>query len=257
MTSINLKMMIKDNPILKGLLGNDKDFCERIYSGDLDRYVNRLKAIGFSGKQKVLDAGCGFGQWSFSLSELNAHVSAFDYSSIRIAACEEINKRHFKKEHISFREGNLEKIDFPENYFDLVFCYSSIYFTNPELSLKEIFRVLKKGGRVYINTNDFGWYLHNLENNHNGSNFFSAKKMAIESIQNSFNFYANNKRERGKQIIMPVDYTLRIMRKLGFSGLITDGDGLLNFNKKITEPLSFFKKEYKGQSGVYEVIGQK
>lgn len=61
MVIINLKKIYKDNPTLAGLLGNDKDFCERIYSGNLDRYTNRLKTISFSDKRKVLDAGCAFG----------------------------------------------------------------------------------------------------------------------------------------------------------------------------------------------------
>ena len=116
-------------------------------------------------------------------------MSAFDYSSLRVSTYVELNKAHFKKQNISFRQGDLEKIDFSNNYFDLVFCCSSIYSTNLELSLKEIFCVLKKGGIVYINSNDLGWYLNSLENNQNDLDFFSAKNMAIESIQ-SINFYS-------------------------------------------------------------------
>ena len=46
---------------------NDKLFIQRVFSKGLDSYINRLEAIGFTKKSKVLDAGCGYGQWSIAL----------------------------------------------------------------------------------------------------------------------------------------------------------------------------------------------
>jgi len=56
-----------------------------------------------------------------------------------------------------------EKLPFKNNTFDEVF--SSFVFehlTNPQFTLEEMFRVLKKGGRVEIHTNNAGWlFYHN------------------------------------------------------------------------------------------------
>ena len=58
---------------------------------------------------------------------------------------------------------NREKLPFRANTFDVV--YSSFVFehlTNPGNAVKEMFRVLKKGGKVEIHTNNAGWiFYHN------------------------------------------------------------------------------------------------
>ena len=56
-----------------------------------------------------------------------------------------------------------EKLPFKDNTFDVVF--SSFVFehlVNPQFTLKEIFRVLKKGGKIEMHTNNAGWlFYHN------------------------------------------------------------------------------------------------
>ncbi len=63
---------------------NDQRFLQRIYSEGIDKYKDRLRAISFVGHERVLDAGCGYGQWSLALAELNQTVSACDMSSLRV-----------------------------------------------------------------------------------------------------------------------------------------------------------------------------
>lgn len=237
------------------LKDNDKFFFNRVYSEGLEKYANRLKAINFRGKERILDAGCGFGQWSFALSELNDFVDAFDFASNRVNVCKELIKI-FNLSNIFFQKASLEDIPYDDNTFDLVFCYSTIFITNPEISFKELFRVLKKGGKLYVNMNDLGWYIHNLENAVNNAKDHSSKQMAIETLENSFNFYSTGKRTNGKQIVMPVNYTLNLMKKIGFTNLIWDGEGLINLNNEKNCD-SFFKKTYNGKVGVYEILAEK
>ena len=63
---------------------SEKSFFQRIYSDGIIKYKRRLQAIGFSGEEMVLDAGCGYGQWSLALSELNKNVESLDFSKKRI-----------------------------------------------------------------------------------------------------------------------------------------------------------------------------
>ena len=53
---------------------NDFSFFKRVWSQDLNIYKDRLSAIDFNQKNNVLDAGCGFGQWSLQLSILNNNI---------------------------------------------------------------------------------------------------------------------------------------------------------------------------------------
>src|SRR5579863_2089807 len=59
-------------------------FVKRIYKDGLARYERRLMQYGFVGLDNVLDAGCGFGQWSLALAGLNRMVEACDESADRI-----------------------------------------------------------------------------------------------------------------------------------------------------------------------------
>ena len=53
---------------------NDSLFVERIFHGGIEKYLRRLNAIELKNFDNVLDAGCGFGQWSIALSQTNGTV---------------------------------------------------------------------------------------------------------------------------------------------------------------------------------------
>ena len=43
-----------------------------------DQFRQRVDMVGFKDADHVLDAGCGYGQWSVALAEANRRVSACD-----------------------------------------------------------------------------------------------------------------------------------------------------------------------------------
>jgi len=59
---------------------NAAAFLERVYGGGFEKYSTRLSQHGFRGFCRVLDAGCGFGQWTLALSWMNQSVEAVDIS---------------------------------------------------------------------------------------------------------------------------------------------------------------------------------
>ena len=73
---------------------NDRLFLRRIYGDGLTKYQDRLNAIGFSEYDHVLDAGCGYGQWSLALAEMNRKVSSCDISSLRIDLLSDLTKKY-------------------------------------------------------------------------------------------------------------------------------------------------------------------
>ncbi|HMO18890.1 MAG TPA: class I SAM-dependent methyltransferase [Oligoflexia bacterium] len=234
--------------------GNDADFAKRVWSTDPEIYLNRLKAINFNNFDKVLDAGCGVGQWTLALSKLNKSIEAIEYCPNRFSFCKNlVTELNFK--NVNFTEGSIESLPFDDAHFDAIFCYSVIFLTDFKKALKEFSRVLKVGGTLYLNANGLGWYLYNLIVGHNDTGNFNSKKMAIESISNSINYYALGKVNPGNSLIMPKQVTIHHLKEVGFVVNKIGPEGTISFSDII--PKSFFKGEYFDDEGVYELVATK
>lgn len=100
---------------------------------------------------KILDIGCGAGGTSLVLAEQGAHVSAIDFNGARVHNFKKIilqNNLDIKIEH-----GKAQALNFKAGQFDCVILQDVIEHLNkPEIAVKEITRVLKKGGVIYLST---------------------------------------------------------------------------------------------------------
>ncbi len=107
---------------------------------------DRILAAGVAGKL-VLIPGCGFGEDAIRLSFLKAQVSAFDLSPeiVDIAARRATN---LGRHDIDFRVMTSEKIDYPEDYFDVVLFVDILHHVDIPATIREVQRVLKPGGMV-------------------------------------------------------------------------------------------------------------
>jgi ubiquinone/menaquinone biosynthesis C-methylase UbiE len=109
---------------------------------------NIIEELGLDSSAKILDVGAGTGNYSFELAAIGYEVYALEPSEIMISQ----GKRH---EKLKWHEGIAEDIPFGEGTFDGVTCIlSTHHFTNLELSLNEIKRVLKEHGVAVIFTAD-------------------------------------------------------------------------------------------------------
>ena len=120
-------------------------------------YRSRIESIKFVDKSKILDAGCGFGQWSLIFSESIKKVYGIDCLKRRVKLANQIAKLN-RIENCHFEFGNIEKTKFKDEYFDFIFCNGTIWFTNIKNTLYEFSRILKKKGMIYISYANFGWY---------------------------------------------------------------------------------------------------
>lgn len=94
---------------------------------------------------KILDVGCGTGgTLKFLKSSGFKNAFGIDKSKIAISYCK---KRGIK----NVKLGNINKLDFNANTFDLVICLDVLYHKGVDLdkSIDEIRRVLKKNGILY------------------------------------------------------------------------------------------------------------
>tara|TARA_Y100000034_G_C6907469_1_gene421595 strand:+ start:3351 stop:4154 length:804 start_codon:yes stop_codon:yes gene_type:complete len=120
------------------------------FTGICGKYLDRsetysvFKPIKFKNVKKFLDAGCGTGRHLINLPD---HVKLYglDGSGPMI---EEAKK---KVKNAKFFVSDVEKMPFPDNYFDVVISVRVLqHLTDHDRAVKEMCRVLKKGGKMIV-----------------------------------------------------------------------------------------------------------
>jgi ubiquinone/menaquinone biosynthesis C-methylase UbiE len=101
--------------------------------------------------ERVLDVCTGPGEPAMTIASMiapNGQVTGIDLSSnMTEMARKTAEKRQLK--NIEFLTMDAEKLELPDKNFDLaISCFGFQIITQPEVAAKEIFRVLKPGGRA-------------------------------------------------------------------------------------------------------------
>ena len=110
-----------------------------------------LSLLNIKEGMSILDIGCGTG-WALgqaaSIVDYKGSFYGVDLSAKMIERAEE----NFKtKENFHFIKANAESIPLDDNLFDCIICTNSFHhYFNPDKALKEMHRLLKIGGKVYI-----------------------------------------------------------------------------------------------------------
>lgn len=100
--------------------------------------------------QKILDFGCGEGSTEVYFNSLwpKSRVEGIDISAAEIKVAQQ---RRLKRARFRIFDG--QTIPFPDETFDIVFVAGVLHHVNFKYhrkQLKEMYRVLKPGGRLYI-----------------------------------------------------------------------------------------------------------
>jgi len=99
----------------------------------------------------ILDIGCGTGWALGQIAKTVKGKGSFygvDLSSLMIEKAQE----NFKDEkQFHFIVSNAELIPLDDNMFNIIICINSFHhYFNPDKALKEMHRLLKNGGKLYI-----------------------------------------------------------------------------------------------------------
>ncbi|MCP3923745.1 MAG: class I SAM-dependent methyltransferase [Desulfobacterales bacterium] len=101
---------------------------------------------------QILDVCCGSGRASLPFAGSTNTIVGIDLSSDMLALAKKKNGKT-RSQNVSFLQMDATKIDFPDEKFDVVMSSFALHEMNSDLMtsvLMEKYRVLKKGGKLYI-----------------------------------------------------------------------------------------------------------
>lgn len=127
------------------------------YETPLGNFVDRveracaLELLAPSPGMKVLDAGCGTGNFSLTLAKLGCRVTGVDTSIKMLEAARD--KAESMGIQAEFTLMDVAVLDYPEDTFDAVVSMAALeFFEDRRRAIDELFRVLKPGGSLLIGT---------------------------------------------------------------------------------------------------------
>lgn len=130
------------------------DKLNRILSAGIDKGWRKklVKLLSKNNPQQILDVATGTADLAIAVSILKPQkITGIDISPKMLQIGEGKIKKMHLEEMIDLQVGDAENLPFTENYFDAVcVAFGVRNFENLETGLKEINRVLKPNGEVFI-----------------------------------------------------------------------------------------------------------
>lgn len=125
------------------------------YKTKLGGFVDEIETIAILNHfditkiKRILDVGCGTGNYSIKLAKKGFEVVGVDISTEMLnIAMEKSNNMCLP---IKFIRCDARQLPFPENYFDAALSVATFEFVSEPLAvLGEMFRVIKKDGKIVI-----------------------------------------------------------------------------------------------------------
>ena len=114
--------------------------------------------------KRLLDIGCGDGDFCITSKDIFDDVYGVDVSPIRIAnAQKKISEREDKSNFHFVQHDVDENLDFPDGFFDAVTSLATLeYVVYPYRVIQEARRVLREGGHFVVQASNFAFLPHRL-----------------------------------------------------------------------------------------------
>jgi 2-polyprenyl-3-methyl-5-hydroxy-6-metoxy-1,4-benzoquinol methylase len=186
------------NPRPENIINYYREYHKRSLEKDGFHFLssNRIKKIKkYKKGGRILDVGCGFGNFLFEMSKEGWEVYGNDISQV---ACDYARKEFGLK---NIHTGELLSLNFPEYFFDVITLWHALeHLEKPRETLEKIHRILKNDGLLVIESPDFS---------SPQSRFFKDKWQALELPRHLYHFSGKTLRKllkRAKFEIVKEDY---------------------------------------------------
>jgi ubiquinone/menaquinone biosynthesis C-methylase UbiE len=121
----------------------------RVYDVVTWKYLE--PCIPLSPNASVLDAGGGTGRWTVKVAQKGCKVILMDISEKMLKVAAEKIRRDNLQDRVVIKKGNIGATGFADESFDLIICEHALFlFKKPDTLLRELVRVLKRNGRLFI-----------------------------------------------------------------------------------------------------------
>lgn len=117
------------------------------HPGGFSSTLKVLEAHPFASGTKILEVGCGTGRTACLLAESGYRVTALEINARMLEKAKQ--RAGMQNVHVEFFQGDVRSLPFDEGSFDVVFVESVTVFTEAAVALKEYYRVLQPGGRLF------------------------------------------------------------------------------------------------------------
>lgn len=110
--------------------------------------------LNLTGNEQVLDVATGTGCVALNIAKdvPNGHVTGIDFSKGMLSRAMK-KKTEWDVLNVTFAEMDMQKIDFPDQYFDIAVSAFSIFFVDDmKKQLTHIAKKIKDGGKIIITT---------------------------------------------------------------------------------------------------------
>jgi len=231
------------------LTDTDLWFLRSCYRTPESYYKERIKAVGFYDLERVLDAGCGFGQWSLGLAAQNNRVFAVDIDPVRVWWAARLAQARGLSEKIAFSAADLCHLPFPPAYLDAVFCYGVMMFRDENQVLAEFSRVLKPGGKLYATSTGMGNYLNFILRRALAERKLFYLKNGLKNICNTWLGH------KDKVHYVSERQVRRAADRAGLAISHFQAEGTINFGSSQVKPI--YQGRYFGALGVFDMLAVK
>lgn len=101
--------------------------------------------------KRVLDIGCGIGQYSVLCAKLGAEVTGVELSPVGVETAREVARANGVEERCHFLQGDVTQKELPDGHFDVVLLHEVLHHAVKYPGLKALLhRVTRPGGRIVI-----------------------------------------------------------------------------------------------------------
>lgn len=112
---------------------------------------------------RILDVGCGIGQYSVFLALMGADVTGFDISPVGVESARQLARVNKVEERCRFDVANASAMPYADGAFDIVIFHEVLHHAIKYPNVREeTLRVLKTGGKVVISETLRGNFLVSL-----------------------------------------------------------------------------------------------